>query len=137
VAVSDRRGISKTPVAEVHLEPEWGIQGDAHGGAGHRQVSLLAVESINKARDAGLDVGPGDFAENVAAEGLDLRALPVGARLAVGAALTEVTQIGKACHTPCAIGLRYRAGARRMCVPARGHFCESAEQRYGTARRSY
>jgi len=104
VAVSDRRGISKTPVAEVHLEPEWGIQGDAHGGAGHRQVSLLAVESINKARDAGLDVGPGDFAENVAAEGLDLRALPVGARLAVGAALTEVTQIGKACHTPCAIG---------------------------------
>jgi len=104
VAVSDRRGISKTPVAEVQLEPEWGIRADAHGGAGHRQVSLLAVESIGKARDAGLDVAPGDFAENVATEGLDLRALPVGARLAVGVALTEVTQIGKACHTPCAIG---------------------------------
>ncbi len=104
VAISDRRGISKTPVAEIHLEPEWGIRDDAHGGGGRRQVSLLAVESIGKARDAGLDVGPGDFAENVATEGLDLRALPVGARLTVGTALTEVTQIGKVCHTPCAIG---------------------------------
>jgi len=105
VAVSDRRGISKTPVAEILLEPDWGIRDDAHGGGGgHRQVSLLALESIGKARDAGLDVGPGDFAENVATEGLDLRALPVGARLAIGATLTEVTQIGKVCHTPCAIG---------------------------------
>ena len=104
VAISDRRGISKTPVPEIQLEPEWGIRDDAHGGGGHRQVSLLAIESIGKARDAGLDVAPGDFAENVATEGLDLRALPVGARLTVGSALTEVTQIGKVCHTPCAIG---------------------------------
>jgi len=67
-------------------------------------VSLLAIESINKARDAGLDVGPGDFAENIATESLDLRALPVGARLTIGHAETEVTQIGKECLTPCAIG---------------------------------
>ncbi len=104
VAVSDRRGISKTPVPEICLEPEWGVKDDAHGGPGIRQVSLLAVESINKARDAGLDVAPGDFAENIATEGLDLRAVPVGARLTLGSTLTEVTQIGKVCHTPCAIG---------------------------------
>jgi MOSC domain-containing protein YiiM len=81
-----------------------GLEGDAHAGPWHRQVSLLALESVQKMRDAGLDVNPGDFAENITTVGLDLVSLPVGTKMAIGAeALGEVTQIGKECHTRCAI----------------------------------
>jgi MOSC domain-containing protein YiiM len=87
------------------LEEEFGLAGDAHADCcTHRQVSLLAIESINKMRGAGFDVGPGDFAENLTTEGVDLASLPVGTRLSIGQdAVLEVTQIGKECHTGCAI----------------------------------
>ena len=79
------------------------MAGDAHAGDWHRQVSLLAWESIEKAQAMGLDVAEGDFAENVTTEGIDLLALPLGTRVRVGGALLELSQIGKVCHTKCAI----------------------------------
>ena len=103
VCISRSKGERKTPVAAVELRENHGIVGDAHAGEWHRQVSLLALESIEKMRAFGLDVNPGDFAENITTEGLDLIALPIGARLSVGDAILEVTQIGKECHTRCAI----------------------------------
>jgi MOSC domain-containing protein YiiM len=87
----------------VFLRPEHGVEGDAHAGAWHRQVSLLAQESIDKMTAQGLDVGPGDFAENVTVSGVEVAALPLGTTLELGEALVEVTQIGKECHTRCAI----------------------------------
>ena len=103
VCISEKKGERKTPVASVELRENHGIVGDAHAGEWHRQVSLLASESIEKMRKMGLDVDSGDFAENITTEGIDLPALPVGTRLAVGETLLEVTQIGKECHTRCAI----------------------------------
>jgi MOSC domain-containing protein YiiM len=103
VCLSTNKGERKTPVAAVELREEHGIIGDAHAGTWHRQVSLLAKESIDKMRALGLDVTTGDFAENLTTEGVDLLALPIGTRLSVGAAELEVTQIGKECHTRCAI----------------------------------
>ncbi len=103
VCVSEGKGERKTPVAEVELREGHGIVGDAHAGDWHRQVSLLAMESIRKIQALGLEVGTGDFAENITTEGIDLPALPAGTRIAMGDALLEVTQIGKECHTRCAI----------------------------------
>jgi MOSC domain-containing protein YiiM len=103
VCISSSKGERKTPVTAVELREEHGIVGDAHAGPWHRQVSLLARESIDKMRALGLDVTTGDFAENLTTEGVDLLALPIGTRLSVGAAELEVTQIGKECHTRCAI----------------------------------
>jgi MOSC domain-containing protein YiiM len=81
-----------------------GLEGDAHAGSWHRQVSLLAMESITKMQAKGLQVGPGDFAENLTTEGIDLVSLPVGTKLRIGdRVLAEVTQIGKECHSRCAI----------------------------------
>jgi MOSC domain-containing protein YiiM len=108
VCLSTSKGERKTPVASVELREEHGIVGDAHAGSWHRQVSLLAKESIDKMRALGLDVTTGDFAENLTTEGVDLLALPIGTRLSVGEAELEVTQIGKECHTRCAI--YYQAG---------------------------
>lgn len=101
--ISKNKGERKTPVAQVELRVDHGIVGDAHAGDWHRQVSLLAQESINKMRDLGLDVTTGDFAENLTTEGISLVELPIGAQLKVGECLLEVTQIGKECHTRCAI----------------------------------
>jgi len=84
------------------------VRGDAHAGPWHRQVSLLAVESVQKMRDKGLDVNPGDFGENLTTVGIVIYELPIGARLSVGETLLEVTQIGKVCHDHCAI--YYAAG---------------------------
>lgn len=103
VSVSGRKGERKTPVPGVTLVADHGIRGDAHAGPGSRQVSLLAEASIGKMRDLGLSVGPGDFAENVTVEGIDVPALRPGDRLRVGEALLEVTQVGKECHERCAI----------------------------------
>ncbi|MEJ2182450.1 MAG: MOSC domain-containing protein [Nitrospirota bacterium] len=105
INVSETKGVRKTPVPEAALRAEHGIEGDAHAsGAWHRQVSLLALESIRKMQSLGLTVGPGDFAENITTEGLDLPSLPVGARVLLGADIeAEVSQIGKVCHTRCAI----------------------------------
>ncbi len=108
--ISDKKGVRKKPVKEVSLKAEYGIEGDAHASSSwHRQVSLLAAESIQKMRDKGLDVKPGDFAENITTEGIDLTSLLIGTQLTIGEGIkVEVTQIGKECHTRCAI--YYRAG---------------------------
>lgn len=108
VSISGKKGERKTPAASVELKENHGIVGDAHAGEWHRQVSLLAMESIHKMQKLGLAVGVGDFAENITTEGIDLVSLPVGTRLALGGALVEVTQIGKECHARCAI--YYQAG---------------------------
>ncbi len=101
--ISKNKGERKTPVEEVVLQENHGIAGDAHAGEWHRQVSLLAAESIDKMRALGLDVNSGDFAENITTSGIQLVSLPIGTRLQVGESVLEVTQIGKECHTRCAI----------------------------------
>jgi MOSC domain-containing protein YiiM len=95
----------KKPVDEVVLKENYGIEGDAHASEKwHRQVSLLALESIKKMQDMGLKVGPGDFAENITTEGTELFSLPVGTKMRIGADIElEVSQIGKLCHSRCAI----------------------------------
>jgi len=104
VCTSREKGVRKQNVGEGYLVPDYGLSGDAHAGAWHRQVSLLAMESIGRMREKGLDVGPGDFAENLTVEGMVLHELPVGTRLALGdEVVAEVTQIGKKCHAGCAI----------------------------------
>jgi MOSC domain-containing protein YiiM len=105
VNISERKGTRKTPVANgtVELRCDFGVVQDAHAGDWHRQVSFLAEESIDKARKSGLDVGPGDFAENVTTSGIDLPSIPIGTVLRVGTSEVEVSQIGKVCHTRCAI----------------------------------
>ena len=109
LATSRKKGTPKTPVSEVSLVREHGIEGDAHAGPWHRQVSFLASESIEKARKKGLDVTFGNFAENIATEGIDWEAVPVGTRLDLGdSARVEITQKGKVCHNKCAI--YYMAG---------------------------
>ncbi len=104
VNISEKKGTIKQPVPEAHLVKGLGIPGDAHAGDWHRQISLLAQESINKmiAMGAG-DLRPGMFAENVTTEGITLFTLPVGTKLKLGECLAEVTQIGKACHRHCEI----------------------------------
>jgi len=110
VNVSDRKGIRKKAVEAVVAKTDYGIEGDAHASSEwHRQISLLAMESIKKMQAVGLDVHPGDFAENITTEGIDLVSLPVGTRLTIGDEVVgEVSQIGKECHTRCAI--YYQAG---------------------------
>lgn len=108
VCISEKKGERKKPVESVELRENHGIVGDGHAGDWHRQVSLLAQESIDKMRAMGLDVNAGDFAENITTTGIDLVSLPIGSRLQVGGTLLEVTQIGKECHTRCAI--YYQAG---------------------------
>ena len=108
VSVSKNKGERKTPAESVHLRENFGIIGDAHAGDWHRQVSLLAEESIEKMIALGLSVGPGDFAENLTTRGVDLVNLPIGTRLGIGPTVLEISQIGKVCHTRCAIF--YQAG---------------------------
>ncbi len=105
VCTSKEKGIKKEIVAEGVLKEGYGLIGDAHADSrGHRQVSLLAMESINKMRSQGFDVGPGDFAENLTCERIDLASLPVGTQLSVGKEIIlELSQIGKKCHSGCAI----------------------------------
>lgn len=128
VCTSARKGEKKRPVDAIDLRERHGITGDAHAGGWHRQVSLLANESVDKMRASGLALAPGDFAENILTEGVALRALPVGTRLRVGEALLEITQIGKECHADCEI--KRRVG---VCVmPAEGVFAIVLEN--GTVR---
>ena len=103
VCVSEKKGIQKTEVPSINLVADWGIENDAHAGKWHRQVSLLALEKIEAFRERGADVDFGAFGENIIAEGFDFRALPVGTRFRIGEALLELSQIGKECHTHCAI----------------------------------
>lgn len=110
INTSDKKGVRKKGVADSTIKEDYGIEGDAHASSEwHRQISLLAMESITKMQDLGLDVGPGDFAENITTEGLDLVSLPIGTRMSVDDSVElEVSQIGKVCHDRCAI--YYQAG---------------------------
>jgi MOSC domain-containing protein YiiM len=121
VNISEKKGTKKTNIKSCLLLKDSGLKDDAHAGPWHRQVSLLANESIEKMRAKGLKVGYGDFAENITTEGIDLVHLPIGTDIQIGkCVILRVTQIGKECHTRCAI--YYQAGD---CVmPKEGIFAE-------------
>ncbi len=104
INVSQKKGVKKTPVRSVLVVKGEGFSGDAHSGYGHRQVSLLSLASIKKMQQKGAKVGPGDFAENLTVQGMDVAVLPIGEQLRLGdEVLLEVTQIGKECHDRCEI----------------------------------
>jgi MOSC domain-containing protein YiiM len=129
VNISDHKGVQKKPVEAAVLRPGHGIEGDAHAGAWHRQVSLLADEDIRTMRGKGVEIRFGDFAENITTEGIELATLPVGTCLHLGEAVLEVTQIGKKCHHDCAI---YQA-LGECVMPRRGIFTKVIQG--GTIRR--
>ena len=118
VCISDRKGIQKRQVPEIELRVGLGVVGDAHAGNWHRQVSLLAEESVDEMRGMGFELPPGAFAENLLIRGLALKTLPVGTVLRAGTALLAVTQIGKECHSDCAI----KKAAGRCVMPTDGIF---------------
>ena len=119
VCISEKKGQQKRPVERVHLRPEYGIDGDAHAGNWHRQLSLLGQESVNRLQEKiSIPLFPGAFAENILCEGIELYKLPVGTKLRVGTALCKVTQIGKECHADCAI----RRQAGDCVMPREGIF---------------
>ena len=128
VCISERKGVRKNEVPEIRLKREHGILGDAHAGNWHRQVSLLAQESIDTMRQLGLKLSPGAFAENIVTEGIVLKTLPVGARLRVGPVLLVITQIGKECHNDCAI----KQATGKCVMPTEGVFAIVLEE--GTIR---
>ncbi len=131
VCISERKGEQKHPVDRIELRPQHGIVGDAHAGNWHRQVSLLSKESVDRMqKKVSIPLHAGAFAENILCEGITLAELPIGTKLKIGSALCEVTQIGKECHSDCAI--RQQAGD---CVmPREGIFAkvlEGGEARIG------
>lgn len=103
VNISEKKGTIKSPVPQIELRKNHGIVGDAHAGNWHRQVSLLAVESLEKMKEKIPSLKPGDFAENIMTEGISLHTLPIGTLLSIGECELEVTQIGKECHKGCEI----------------------------------
>lgn len=131
VCVSDKKGVQKTPVEQIEMRPDWGIEGDAHAGNWHRQVSLLAQESVERLQQllTKIRLRPGDFGENIVTEGIVLYELPVGTKMRIGTALAEVTQIGKECHQGCAI----RQAAGDCVMPREGIFVRILEP--GTAKK--
>ena len=129
MCISERKGTVKKPVEEIQLVPELGIPGDAHAGNWHRQVSILNAESVAAMQErVKIQLTPGIFAENILAEGLRFNQLPVGSRLMIGTALCELTQIGKECHSDCAI----RAQTGDCVMPQEGVFVKVL--RYGKVR---
>ena len=131
VCVSGKKGVQKTPVEQIEMRPDWGIEGDAHAGNWHRQVSLLAQESVERLQQllTKIRLRPGDFGENIVTEGIVLYELPVGTKMRIGTALAEVTQIGKECHQGCAI----RQAAGDCVMPREGIFVRILEP--GTAKK--
>ena len=125
VSTSPVTGTKKTNVMHGILIENYGLLGDGHAeNQTHRQLSLLAVESIQKMRDLGLEVNPGDFAENITTEGIELVYLPVGTKITMGNnSILEVTQIGKECHSPCEIGRT----VGECIMPTEGIFCKVLE----------
>lgn len=124
LSISKKKGTRKTVVTEARLLENYGFEGDAHAGDWHRQVSLLASESIQRTRDQGLTVTFGDFAENIATSGIDWLSVPVGTRFRLGdTALIEISQIGKECKKKCAIF--YQAGD--CIMPREGVFAKVLE----------
>ena len=129
VNLSEAKGVSKHPAPEIELRCHHGIVGDAHAGDWHRQVSLLAEESVDSMRAAApMDLPAGAFAENINTRGLALKTLPVGTLLKVGPAILRVTQIGKECHNDCAI----KKAVGRCVMPTEGIF--ATVEREGTVR---
>ncbi|MCI7302232.1 MAG: MOSC domain-containing protein [Clostridiales Family XIII bacterium] len=125
VCISEKKGEQKHPVDRVELKIDHGIEGDAHAGNWHRQVSLLAAESVEKVQKAlDFQLKSGAFAENILTEGIELFTLPIGARLQIGGAICEVTQIGKECHQGCAI----RELAGDCVMPREGIFVKVLRQ---------
>lgn len=119
VNVSEKKGQQKHPVPEIRLKLRHGIVGDAHAGNWHRQISLLAEESINTMRAAcPIPLPAGAFAENINTAGIDLKSLPVGTRLQIGETTVEITQIGKECHSDCAV----KQAVGRCVMPTEGIF---------------
>lgn len=118
VCISEKKGTRKTEVSSINVVVNHGIVGDAHAGNWHRQISLLAEESIDKMRQSGLELTPGAFAENIVTEGIELKSLAVGTKLKVGNTVLEVTQIGKECHNDCEI----KKSAGKCVMPTEGIF---------------
>lgn len=121
VNIAEKKGMKKKDIGRAFVKENYGIENDAHSGHWHRQVSLLAMESINKMKQKGLTVEPGSFAENITTEGINLPSLPIGTTLQIGNdVVLEITQLGKVCHDRCAI--YYEAGD---CVmPREGIFAK-------------
>lgn len=103
VCISEKRGTQKKNVGRVRLIENYGLEGDAHAGNWHRQVSLLSYDRIREFNERGAGVGPGAFGENLVVEGFDFKLLPVGTKLKCGDVVLELTQIGKECHSHCEI----------------------------------
>lgn len=129
VNISEKKGEQKHPVSEIRLKLRHGIVGDAHAGDWHRQISLLAEESVDTMRaNCPIELGSGVFAENINTVGMDLKHLPVGTRLRIGETVVEVTQIGKECHNDCAI----KKAVGKCVMPTEGIF--AVVVREGTVR---
>jgi MOSC domain-containing protein YiiM len=104
INISEKKGVMKKPIEEGNFKEGFGLEGDAHAGKWHRQVSLLGVESIDKMKKIGIKgLCSGNFAENLTTEGITLYEIPIGTKLKIGETIQEVTQIGKECHDTCAI----------------------------------
>ncbi len=104
INISEKKGVPKKTIEEGNFLENYGLEGDAHAGKWHRQVSLLGIESINKMKELGIEgLCTGKFAENITTEGINLWKIPVGTKVQIGETIHEVTQIGKECHSGCAI----------------------------------
>ena len=123
ICTSSEKGVVKTSVDQAELRVKHGIVGDAHAGDWHRQISLLATDSIAKMKVILPDLPDGAFAENVVVSGMELKSLPIGSKLTLGATVLEVTQIGKECHQGCAI----REATGDCVMPREGIFCKVIE----------
>ena len=118
VCISEKKGTRKVEVPNINVRVNFGIVGDAHAGNWHRQISLLAQESIDEMQKTGLELSPGAFAENIVTEGIDLKNLAIGTKLKIGDTVLEVTQIGKECHNDCEI----KRTAGKCVMPTEGIF---------------
>ena len=103
ICISEKKGTQKHSIESAVLKENWGIEGDAHAGKWHRQVSLLSFEKFDEFQKKGAKIDYGAFGENILVEGFDLRTIPVGTRFQIGEAILELTQIGKDCHSHCEI----------------------------------
>lgn len=124
ICISKKKGTRKKPVAKAMVRPDWGIEGDAHSGTWHRQVSLLAWERIKEVSPCGINTMPGIFAENITTQGLDLKKLEIGDRIIINEVVLEVTQIGKECHTSCEI----KKLSGKCIMPKEGIFAKCVKE---------
>ncbi|MBM7870948.1 MOSC domain-containing protein YiiM [Clostridium pascui] len=127
INISEEKGVIKNPIEKGFFKKDFGLEGDAHGGNWHRQVSILAEESIDKMKELGLsELTPGVFAENITTKGIILYTLPIGTKLKMGEVVMEVTQIGKECHSGCQISKI----TGKCIMPKEGIFARILEEGY-------